>query len=135
MPSKPRNARVVLLEQVRTIKRRLDWLRNVWTVESTVFETFTDTRLVPCADISKATGTVYPPATLHGLAQMEQQFTNSRKRPREAREYPESDTDLIVQAWSQLNTIAREAAEARDALRKHYESLRPGYTIGTRDEE
>ncbi len=118
MPRKPRNARVVLLEQVRTIKRRLEWLRNVWTTESTVFETYTDTRTVD-----------------YGNGPEEQQFTNSRKRPRQAHEYPENDLKMLVDAWTQLNSIVSEATRARDAIREHYESLNPGYTIGTRDEE
>lgn len=134
MPRKPRNARVVMLERVRTMKRRLEWLRTVWTTESTVFETFTDVRLVPCADITKATGKVYPPATPNGLARVEQTYTNSRQRPRQAHEYPENDLRALVDAWTQLNSIVSEATAARDAIREHYESLNPGYTIGTREQ-
>ena len=134
MPRKPRNARVVLLEQVRVIKRRLEWLRTTWTTESTAYETFTDVRLVPCADITKATGKVYPPATPHGMAREEVTFTNSRKRPRQTHEYPENDLRALVDAWTQLNSVVSEATAARDAIREHYESLNPGYTIGTREQ-
>lgn len=117
MPRKPRNPRVVMLERVRTMKRFLSYLANAWDTPGTVYEPITSTRTVDYGD---------------GQGPREVQFANSTTRKREVHEYPENNPDRLVEAWNVLNDIVRQATEARDAIREHYEAINPGYTIEIR---
>lgn len=119
MPRKPRNPRVVMLERVRTMKRFLSYLATAWDTSGTVYEPTTSTRTVDYGD---------------GRGPQEVTFTNSTTRKRQAHEYPESNPDRLVEAWNVLNDIVVQATWARDDIRRHYETLVPGHTIGTREQ-
>lgn len=96
-----RNPRRNALAQLKTIKDRLQWCLNGWTVSSTVYEPVEKTYT------EQHTG-------------IERTYTDSVTRKRRPEEYPENQADRWATLFNQASQAAREAQALAEFARENF---------------